>query len=174
MYRASTLLVVAMLLLSTSKAVAQNPGPDPRAGTWTLNVQRSTWSPGPGPRAQTCRIENRPDGFTMWSCAGLSATGDPTFSLSLRKYDGTDYPLYDVTQLTNFLASGARSALMQASRVINGTVENVNKNNGQVTVTVRSTVSPDGRSYTSRQTGTNAQGQQVNDVLVFERVGGSR
>jgi hypothetical protein len=172
MRRASSLVALAFFVLSSGTLAAQSPGPDPREGTWKLNLQRSTWSPGPGPQAQTCRIENRTDGFTSWTCAGVSATGEPTFSVTLRKYDGTDYPLYDITQVTNFIANGARSALTQTSRILNGTVENVNKTNGQVTVTVRTTLSSDGRSYTSRQTGTNAQGQQVNDVLVFERVGG--
>jgi hypothetical protein len=40
---------------------------------------------------------------------------------------------------------------------------------GKVTITSRVVVSADGKTRTSTQTGMDAKGQKVNNVLVFER-----
>ena len=40
---------------------------------------------------------------------------------------------------------------------------------GKPTITTRSTVSADGKSRTTTQTGTDAAGQKVNNAIVYER-----
>jgi hypothetical protein len=56
-----------------------------------------------------------------------------------------------------------------AKRIDANTLENVSKMGGKVTITSRVVVSADGKTRTSTQTGMDAKGQKVKNVLVFER-----
>jgi hypothetical protein len=154
-------------------ASSQTPAGDPMAGTWKMNVARSSFVPGPAPRSVTYRYENRSDGFTLWISSGENASGNPTFSYSLRKYDGQEYPVYNVATMTAFATTGARPGQTQSARLVDAyTTEVVNKNDGRVTTTVRRTMARDGKSFTMRTTGTNAAGERVDDTTIWERVDG--
>jgi hypothetical protein len=138
------------------------------AGTWVLNVARSTYASGNPPRAQSYRYENRADGYTLWVNAVVGATGNPGFSYSLRKYDGKEYPVYTVAALTALFAGGTSPAGTQSARVIDAyTTELTNKTNGVVTGTVRRTMARDGKSYT--MISRNPAGE-VTATTVWEKV----
>ena len=49
------------------------------------------------------------------------------------------------------------------------TFEFVTKENGKVTTTFRSVASADGKTRTATITGTNAQGQTVKNVVLYEK-----
>ncbi len=49
------------------------------------------------------------------------------------------------------------------------TTEATLKMKGRVTLTTKAVVSADGKTRTLTTTGTNAKGQKVNNVVVFER-----
>ena len=92
---------IVLACMVSDPASAQAPQGDPMAGTWVMNVAKSTFAQGAAPpRAASYRYVNRPDGYTMWVSSTVGATGNPTFNFSLRKYDGRDYPTYNVTTLT--------------------------------------------------------------------------
>jgi hypothetical protein len=62
------------------------------------------------------------------------------------------------------------NADMQAvKRIDANTLESVNKKGGKVTTTQRNVVSADGKTRTVTTTGTDGQGQKVNNVAVFEK-----
>jgi hypothetical protein len=163
---AGLLILTGVLAEAASAQVAQG---DPMAGTWVLNVARSTYQPGATPpRASSYRYENRADGFTLWVAATVGATGNPGFSYSLRKYDGKDYPVYTVASLTALFGGGASPAGTQSSRVLDAyNTELVNKTGGVHMSTVRRTMARDGKSFTMRTT--NAQTGQTT-VTVWEKV----
>ena len=54
-------------------------------------------------------------------------------------------------------------------RIDANTLEMVNKKGGKVTTTQRNVVAADGKIRTVTTTGTDAQGQNVNNVTVFEK-----
>jgi hypothetical protein len=75
------------------------------------------------------------------------------------QYDGKDYPvtgspLYDAYALKRINAS---------------TTESMQKKDGKIVFTNRRVVSKDGKVLTITQTGTNAQGKPVKNVLVFDK-----
>jgi hypothetical protein len=167
----STLMAALVILAGglAQSASAQATQGDPMAGTWVLNVARSTYLPGATPpRAASYRYENRPDGYTLWVAATVGATGTPTFSYSLRKYDGKEYPTYTVGSLTALFTGGQRPAATQSSRLIDAyNTELVNKTDGVQVSTVRRTMARDGKSFTMRTT--NAQTGQTT-VTFWEKV----
>ena len=58
---------------------------------------------------------------------------------------------------------------MAAKRIDANTLELVNKKGGKVTTSQRMVVSADGKTRTVTTTGTDGQGQKVNNVVVFEK-----
>jgi len=134
---------------------------DPFVGTWQLDAEKSTFDPGPPPRGLTFTIEDRGEGFLLWTREGIDAEGNRAFLQYAAKPDGKDYP---------FLAPGAQSPTSVSIRPVDAhTVEQTVKADGTVTITVTSTVSGDGNTLTNTVKGTTSQGQRNNNVTVFER-----
>jgi hypothetical protein len=131
---------------------------DPRVGTWKLNVAKSTFSPGPAPRSNTMKIEASGQG-EKFTTEGVNAEGGRTAVQYTANYDGKDYPI-----------TGAPNAdMISLKRIDARTVERTNKKDGKVNVTITYVVSQDGKTMTATVKGTNAQGQPVNNVAVWEK-----
>jgi hypothetical protein len=165
----NSIAVAALLLaLTAGAAQAQAPTVDPMAGTWKLNVAKSTYATGTGPRAVTYRYTQRPDGFTLWVASTVDTNGNPGFSISLRKYDGRDYPAYNVATMTPLLAENVKTNWTQASRMLDAyTTELVNKTDGAATQKVTRTMARDGKTFTMRTY--NLQGEPTSTQL-FEKI----
>jgi hypothetical protein len=132
---------------------------DPRTGTWQLNVAKSTYKPGPAPRTQTVRIEPSGQGERVRSEA-TNMNGTRVITEYTAAFDGTDYPL-----------KGSPVAnTVSLKRIDARTTERVDKKDGQVILVYKRVVSPDGKTMTVTINGVNAQGQPVNNVVVFERL----
>jgi hypothetical protein len=165
------------LLLSVWSVVpsAQNavPGKDPIIGTWTLNLQKSRYNGAPAPRSGVRRYEVTEDGFINYISVGVDSHGSPTFNQATYKYDGRDYPVYSQANLPLFSATGAKPGT-QAYRVIDpNTVDLTPKDNtGRITFSgVRTrAVSRDGKTLTDIQKGTNALGETVDIVQIFDKL----
>jgi len=54
-------------------------------------------------------------------------------------------------------------------RIDDYTVETVSKKGGKPLVTTRSVVSKDGKPLTTTQKGTNAKGEKVNNIIVYDK-----
>lgn len=147
-------LVVSLLAISLP-ALAQG---SPFAGTWVLNVAKSKFSPGPPPKAQTSTYEAAGQGVKV-TVKGTGADGKPIAMEYTANYDGKDYPVkgnsdYDATALKSIDAN---------------TVEFTRKKAGKVVQTGTNVVSKDGKTRTVTTKGTNAQGQQISSVAVYEK-----
>jgi hypothetical protein len=59
--------------------------------------------------------------------------------------------------------------MISLKRIDARTVERTNKKDGKVNVTITYVVSQDGKTMTATVKGTNAQGQPVNNVAVWEK-----
>ena len=149
---ATTLLLVA-LTLNVAAAAA-----DQHSGTWKMNPAKSKYSPGPAPKSNTVKIDSDADNIKL-SADGIDAAGNPTHVEYTAKYDGKDYPLTgspnaDTVAIERPDASTIRSTLKKGDKVV---------------MTVTSVISKDGKTRTSTFKGKDAKGQDVNNVVVYDK-----
>ena len=149
---ATTLLLVALALNVPAAAADQH------SGTWKMNPAKSKYRPGPTPKSNTVQIDSDADNLKL-SAEGIDAAGNPTHVEYTAKYDGKDYPITgmpnaDTVALERPDASTMRSTL---------------KKGDQVVMTVTSVISKDGKRRTSTFKGKDAQGQDVNNVVVYDK-----
>ena len=145
----------------------------PALGTWKENVQKSTYNPGPAPKTGALRrYELRPDGFTVVTQTNVDAQGNPTLALSAFKIDGREYPNYNRATIAELLATGTKTKGTTSAKLVDAYTVIVTQRNdaGVVGIPTTRTVSKDGKTMTSTTKGTNAQGQAVNNVVIFDRV----
>jgi hypothetical protein len=131
---------------------------DASLGTWKLNVAKSKYDPGPPPKTQTLTYEAAGQGVRITSSA-VNVRGEPTVIQYTASYDGQDYA---VTGGDDFDTTALR-------RIDAFTVEGIRKRGGKVVQTFTRVVSPDRKTLTITTTGTNAKGQLINNVVVYER-----
>jgi hypothetical protein len=163
MNRRTTLSLTTIALLSMAVATALPESgigqtTNQPTGVWKLNLAKSTFSPGPAPRSQTLTYERDGQAFRATN-DGIDAQGNSTKGIFVYAYDGKSYP---VTGVLDFDAT--------TNKVINeSTVEMTRTKAGKVVQTQTRVMSADGKTLTFRATGTNASGQQINNVAVYEK-----
>jgi hypothetical protein len=154
--RTAILGVTLALLLLMLGAVAN--GADHQVGTWKLNIAKSKYSPGPPPKEGMLTIESQVDGL-KFTIVGIDAEGKPVHYELSPKYDGKDYPI-----------TGNPNADTANLKIIDPrTIQVLGKKNGKVTLTTRSVVSKDGKTRTTTQARKNAKGQDVHNIVVYDR-----
>lgn len=128
-------------------------------GTWTLNVARSKYSNNNPPKSATLKIEG--SGNVTVTTVDLAASDGSTQHWSWRSaYDGRDVPI-----------SGNNPNADTASRrrVSPSTTETTFKKGGKITTVNTAVVSADGTTMTVTAKGTDAQGNAVLNVQVYEK-----
>ena len=149
---ATTLLLVA-LVLNLSAAPA-----DEHSGTWKMNPAKSNYSPGPAPKSITVKIVSDADNMKLTS-DGIDAAGKPTHVEYTAKFDGKDYP---ITGIPN-------ADTIALERLDASTIRSTTKKGDQVVMTVTSAISKDGKTRTATFKGKNAEGLDVNNVVVYDK-----
>ena len=131
---------------------------DPSNGTWKLNLAKSKFDPGPAPKSSTVtvKIEN---GTETYSSETVNAEGKTMNMAFSAKLDGTDSPM------TGNPMGDTISIKHPSPNKLEGSI----KHGGKVTVTVHVVVSADGKTRTVTQTGKNADGKALHDVLVYDK-----
>jgi hypothetical protein len=146
---------VAVVLGGTALAQAANP----HIGTWKLNVAKSKWSPGPALTSSTTKIEAAGAGV-KYTVDQMQASGTALHWTFTANYDGKDNPI---------VGNNPNGDMTALTRVDANTVKNVTKKAGKVTTSQTSAISVDGKTRTVTTTGTNPQGQTVNNVAVYDK-----
>lgn len=149
-------LFVACLLLGSA---VNSQSADPWIGTWKLNTAKSKYSPGLAPRSSTLTSVAVDGGFKQTVDTVMATLGMPTHSEVAAKFDGKDTPV----------KGNANADTSAYTRIDARSYEVVSKKNGKVTLTSRVVISVDGRTRTVTQTGIDAQGKKVNNLLVYDR-----
>ena len=149
---ATTLLFVALALSLIARAADQH------SGTWKMNPAKSKYSPGPAPKSNIVTINADADKIKL-SSDGIDATGNPTHVEYTAKYDGKDYPITGMPNVDT----------VALERPDANTIRSTMKKGDQVVMTVTSVISKDGTTRTSTFKGKNAEGQDVNNVVVFDK-----
>jgi|SRR5579862_2036293 len=157
-YRASVLVLAAVVCVAMLPIILF--AADNFTGTWKLNLAKSQYDPGPPPRSLTSRVEVKGD-TANFTFDGYEATGKAIEPAELTvKLDGKDYPVAD---------DPTRDTIAM-KKIDDYTMETTNKKGGKVTTITRTVYAKDGKSRIQTTTGTNAQGQKVNDVAFFDRL----
>ena len=148
---AAGILMVAVLATAQAK--------DPFVGTWTLNLAKSTYSPGPPPKSATSTYAVAGKGYKV-SVKTEPASGPAQQWSYTSNLDGQDAPI---------TGNNPNADMAAAKRIDAHTLEIVNKKSGKVTSTQKNVVAADGKTRTVTTTGTDAQGQKINNVAVYEK-----
>ena len=160
LWRALTLGMVLVVggVLGVDIANLSAQASDPRMGTWKLNVAKSKYSPGPAPRSMTLKVEPSSQGEKV-TAEFVNADGTRTASVYTAKFDGKDYPL----------TGSAVADTVSLKRIDARTTDRTDKKGGKVVQTLKRVVSEDGKTMTVTVKGMTAQGQAVNNVVVFDK-----
>jgi hypothetical protein len=149
-----TLTIGAIFAIGTGTVLAA----DTAAGTWKLNLGKSTFSPGPAPKSQTRVYSESPQGMTV-IVKTTSADGKDSSTTLTYKEDGKPYPSsgspdFDMVSVTRVDALTTRSTQMKAGTTVGTAVR---------------TVSKDGKTLTFAQKITHANGVKYDDVSVYDK-----
>jgi hypothetical protein len=151
-----TLLIGAVLAIGSGTALAA----DAVAGTWKLNVAKSTFSPGPAPKSQSRTYVESAQGMTVTvTVKTTAADGKESTTTIVFKDDGKSYP---VSGNPDFDA-------VSAKRVDALTLNSTQTKAGAIVGTAVRSVSKDGKTLTFTQKGTHANGEKFDDVSVYDK-----
>lgn len=149
-------LVVALVALAAAASIVQAQT-DPSVGNWKLNLAKSKYASGSAPKSGNVVIAPSGKGYRLTATVVLTDGKTQTIEYT-SMYDGTSAavtgtPDYDsvVIKRTSDGTSGER------------------KKAGKVVQTFTRTISADGKTMTATAKGTNAAGQKVDNVQVFDR-----
>ena len=152
-------VVVALsLIVVPSASFAQQQSPQ-WAGTWKRNVVKSTYNAGQPPKTeQTVKLE-LVNGQLKATTDGFNAQGQPAHTVMTVVFDGKEHPVEGSAQPTTRVYKW----------IDQRTYEGVTRVKGQITTTTRYALSADGKTHTLTTKGKNAQGQDVDNVVFYER-----
>jgi hypothetical protein len=149
-------LVVALVALAPAASIVQAQT-DPSVGTWKLNLAKSKYASGTAPRSANVVIAPSGTGYKLTATVVLADGRTQTIEYT-SMYDGTSAavagtPDYDSVVIKR-MADGTSGERMKAGKVVQ---------------TFTRTISADGKTMTATAKGTNAAGQKVDNVQVFDK-----
>ena len=154
----SLLVLAAMVLFAAFTVNSPVAVADAHSGTWKQNAEKSKYSPGPGPKSLTVKVE-ADDKQIKLNADGINADGTEIHVAYTAKFDGKDYP-----------ATGMPNAdTVSVKRLKDGSIQSQQKKGGQMVMTITTVVSKDGKTRTSTWKGKDAQGRDVNNVVVLDK-----
>ena len=147
-------LIQALLLAIT---VSAGYGADNTLGTWKLNSEKSLRSP----MKSVTMIREAVGGGIKVTVMGMDSSGAPIdFSYTVR-YNGKEYAV---------TGTGAPYDTISIKQVdANTFIDELRKNGGVFRATVPTVVSDRGKTLTETASGTDANGNLFNEMLVFEK-----
>lgn len=144
--------IAHVIVLALAMSLALVAADSQFTGTWKLNVAKSKFSPGPPPKSVTVTIQ--PDGKV--TVGEVTATGEPvTWS-------------YMPNGETPATITGMQDATVIEKRVDDRTIDHAWKIGGEST-TGHGVISKNGKTMKYTLTGTDAKGQPIHNVEIFER-----
>jgi hypothetical protein len=158
MKRASVPLALLLFAVSSIVVFAQAPSKAVFAGTWKLNAAKSKYSPGPAPKSQTAVVD-AVDGGMKVVVDRVEADNQKVHFEWTAKFDGKDYPVK---------GDPSRDAV-SVKKIDDYNIEITNKKGGKMTTMIKAVYAKDGKTRVETVTGTNAQGQKVENVTAWDK-----
>jgi len=146
------------LLTIGSAVLAAGIDTDPVAGTWKLNLAKSTFGGGPALKSQIRTYSQSAQGITL-KMTTVSADGKETTTQTTYQLDGKDYPSMGNPDFDS----------LSGMRIDTNATEFALKRAGKRVGTIRRTVSKDGQTLTLNIVITNAKGVQLSQLTVFDK-----
>ena len=148
--------LAAGALMLAVMAAAQT---DPFVGTWTLNLAKSKYTPGPAPKSTTSIYEAAGKGYkiTVKIEPASGASQEWSYTTNL---DGKE---------STVTGNNPNADSVAVKRIDAHTLEAVARKSGKITTTQRNVVAHDGKTRTVTTTGTDAQGQKIHNVAVYDK-----
>ncbi len=150
-------VAVATVVVLGGTTLAQSSNSE--VGTWKLNLAKSKFSPGPPAKSQTIKYEAAGAGVKV-TVDSVAADGAVVHYAYTANYDGKDNPV---------IGNAPDRDTSARTRVNATTTKAVHKKGGKVMTSQTSVVSSDGKTLTLTTTGTNPQGQTVDNVSVYDK-----
>ena len=147
---------IALTIFLVFVSVAMGFQNNPQLGTWKLNEAKSKFA-GQA-RNQIVIYEAVGDKIKI-TVDGVDENGGAVHNEWIGKFDGQDYPV------TGDASIDARSY----RKIGKNTLELTNKKDGKATLTGRIVISRYGKTRTVTTTTTDAQGQKVTNVAVYDK-----
>jgi hypothetical protein len=126
-------------------------------GTWKMNPEKSKYSPGPAPRNATLKYQAAGKNLKRTS-EGTDAEGKPANNEWVNIFDGkprpTPGPGYDASTYTQIDANTNYFTRLKAKKIIQAGF---------------GVVSGDGKTFTVTTIGTGSNGEQINNVVVYDK-----
>lgn len=162
--RSIPLLAAGMMLIlahAHAFAVAQAPSPEPLAGTWILNVAKSTLAGAP-PRSRYRTIDVTHDGMLHVTYGTVDDRGGNSFGFWEARTDGT--------QAIEYMRStgAAPYAVLHVKRAGPRAIAVTAERNGALSSEVTFSVSDDGKTLTEDMTSHTDRGK-VRNIRVYDR-----
>ena len=143
---------LALLMLGAAVGIAASP----QIGSWKLNEAKSKIS---GVAKNTLVVYTEAGDSVKVAIDGIDTNGKAFHSEWTGKFDGKDYPV------TGDSASDSRSYKMVNPHTLSFSTTK----GGKVTLTGEIVVAADGKSRTVTASGTNAKGEKVSQMTVYDK-----
>jgi hypothetical protein len=147
-------VVVAVVAIFAIPTFAQNP-----VGIWKANIAKSKYSPGPPPKSITITTTAVAGGSFKSVNETVPATGAATKTEVTYKFDGVD----------NKMTGNPNADTQSYTKVDDHHWTVTSKKGGKVTLVSKVTLAADGKSRTTTQTGTDAQGKAVTNTIWYDK-----
>jgi hypothetical protein len=144
--------MLALLVLGTAIGIASSP----QIGSWKLNEAKSKFS---GVAKNTLVVYTEAGDSVKVAIDGIDAAGKAFHSEWTGKFDGKDYAV-----------TGDAATDMRSYSVVNAnTLAFTSKKGGKVLLSGEIVVAADGKSRTVKASGTNAKGESVTQMAVYDK-----
>ena len=159
MRKQTILAVVGMTAVLIAAVALSAQSQESLFGTWKMDVAKSKYSPGPIPKSNISKWEAFQGGIKLTSDV-VPAKGETQHWEVSGKFDGKDNPVK---------GNNPDADTFAFSKIDARTYEVVQKKGGKTTLTARIVVAADGKTRVTTISGSDAQGQTVNNTMFYEK-----
>jgi len=159
MRKQTILAVVGMTAVLIAAVALSAQSQESLFGTWKMDVAKSKYSPGPIPKSNISKWEAFQGGVKLTSDV-VPAKGETQHWEVSGKFDGKDNPVK---------GNNPDADTFAFSKIDARTYEVVQKKGGKTTLTARIVVAADGKTRVTTISGSDAQGQTVNNSMFYEK-----
>jgi hypothetical protein len=154
---ATTALVFLAFLVTTTLPQSGFAQSNPLVGTWKMNPAKSKYSPGPAPRTATLKYQAEGQNLKRTN-EGTDAEGKSANNEWVNIFDSqphsTPGPGYDASTYTQIDAYTNYFTRLKAGKIIQAGF---------------GVLSRDGKTFTVTTIGTGPNGEQINNVAVYDK-----
>ena len=152
--------VLAKLFVTVAITTLAASAADNTLGTWKLNMSKSKFQPPPGPVKSLTSTREAADGGVKVSTTGEQANGTAINTGYTAKYDGKEASVTGNAPYDKIAIKQVNANTLTAT---------LKKSDGKYRATGRTVISKDGKTMTTTNRGTNADGKAFTNVMVYDK-----